>query len=386
MANLENFHFTFQQKKQIDEFLKDIKMWDEKIPQELEDSEFLSGKNGKDIFNFLKDYHKKLQEKIHGYKNFTNIYQKRDFKISSFEADRIALGNCPVASKNTRCCNLLTLDAVNSCGFDCLYCAVQSFYKGNNVEYDKNFAQNLEKLELDKNKIYHIGTGQSSDSLLWNNKFGELSALMKFAKKYRNLILELKSKSKNISYLLENEIPRNVIATFSLNTPEIIQNEEHLTARFDERISAAKKLAEKGILIGFHFHPLVWYDNFFIGYGEIFERILNEFDPKNVALISFGTLTFTKPVIKKIRSREIKSKILQMPFEMINNKFSYPLKIKKEMFHFAYKSFTPWHDEVFFYLCMEDKSLWRECFGYEYASNDEFERAMKSAYMAKIWS
>lgn len=63
MANLENFHFTFQQKKQIDEFLKDIKMWDEKIPQELEDSEFLSGKNGKDIFNFLKDYHKKLQEK-----------------------------------------------------------------------------------------------------------------------------------------------------------------------------------------------------------------------------------------------------------------------------------------------------------------------------------
>ena len=56
------------------------------------------------------------------------------------------------------------------------------------------------------------------------------------------------------------------------------------------------------------------------------------------------------------------------------------------MFHFAYKSFVPWHDEVFFYLCMEDKSLWRECFGYEYASNDEFERAMKSAYMAKIWS
>ena len=54
------------------------------------------------------------------------------------------------------------------------------------------------------------------------------------------------------------------------------------------------------------------------------------------------------------------------------------------MFKFAYSSLRAWHEEVFFYLCMEDEALWGEVFGREFASNDEFERAMKEAYMQKI--
>lgn len=382
----DGFRFTFQQKKQIEEFIKDIKMWGENLPDEIENSEFVNKKSSKEIFNFMRDYHKNLKESLHSYKNFSTCYKPKNFKISSFKSPKIALGSCPVASQNTRCCNLMTLDAINSCGFDCSYCSIQSFYKGGTVEYDENFAKNLENLELEEDKIYHIGTGQSSDSLMWNNKFGELEALIKFAKKHKNLILEFKSKSKNISYLLENEIPRNIIVTFSLNSPVIIENEEHLAASLDERISSAKILAKKGILVGFHFHPLVWYDDFFADYGKVFDRILSEFEPKNVAMISLGTLTFIKPVIKKLRERELKSKILQMPFELINGKFSYPLEIKRQMFSFAYERFKPWHEHVFFYLCMEEKSLWRECLGYEYESNDEFESAMKSAYLDKIRS
>ena len=39
---------------------------------------------------------------------------------------------------------------------------------------------------------------------------------------------------------------------------------------------------------------------------------------------------------------------------------------------------------VFFYLCMENQRLWKPVLGYEYASNAEFEAAMKTAYLAKI--
>ena len=58
----------------------------------------------------------------------------------------------------------------------------------------------LRKLKLDPNKSYHIGTGQSSDSLMWGNKEGVLDALFEFARLNSNVILEFKTKSNNIRY------------------------------------------------------------------------------------------------------------------------------------------------------------------------------------------
>ena len=115
----------------------------------------------------------------------------------------------------------------------------------------------LLNLNLDPriNKTYHIGTGQASDSLMFGNREGILDSLFEFARENPNVILEFKTKSDNISYFLENAVPKNILLTWSLNTPTIIQNEEHLTASLDKRINAARKMADKGIKVGFHFHP-----------------------------------------------------------------------------------------------------------------------------------
>jgi spore photoproduct lyase len=67
-----------------------------------------------------------------------------------------------------------------------------------------------------------------------------------------------------------------------------------------------------------------------------------------------------------------------------SGKSSYPHAKKAEMFSHAYKSFAPWHSKVFFYLCMEEHSLWKECFGYEYATNNDFEREMLFSYTQKL--
>jgi spore photoproduct lyase len=219
---------------------------------------------------------------------------------------------------------------------------------------------------------------------MWGNRDGILDALFDFAKKYPNVILEFKTKSSNISHFLENDVPKNIIVTWSLNTQTIIDNEEHLTASLDERIGAARKLADKGVLVGFHFHPIVVYENYLEEYGKIYERLVSEFTTDEVVLISMGTLTFIKPVIKKLRERELKSKILQMPFEDINGKKSYSIETKKEMFKHLYDSFKPWHNKVYFYMCMEAHSLWMDVFGYEYSSNYQMEDMMKMSYMSKI--
>ncbi|MFA7500258.1 MAG: spore photoproduct lyase family protein, partial [Sulfurimonas sp.] len=177
---------------------------------------------------------------------------------------------------------------------------------------------------------------------------------------------------------------KNILCTWSLNTPTIIENEEHLTASLDKRINAARRVADKGVKIGFHFHPIVEYEDYLNEYGEVYSQLIKEFKANEVALVSFGTLTFIKPVIKQLREREFRSKITQMPFEDASGKNSYPLATKVEMFRHAYGSFAPWHKDVFFYLCMEEHSMWSQTFGYQYSTNNDFERAMLGSYAKKL--
>jgi len=370
--------FSFSEIKQIVEIARDLDMWDEKNIIDV----FPNHEQKKVVMSRLKKAYETIRSKPNSYDNFTlkNIPKEQKFNFKTEVKDGFGLGLCPVASEKTRCCNLLTLDAVESCGFDCSYCSIQSFYNQNTITFDTGFKDKLLNLNLDKNKTYHIGTGQASDSLMFGNREGVLDALFLFAKQNPNVILEFKTKSDNIKYFLENDVPNNILCTWSLNTPTIIQNEEHLAASLDKRISSARKMADKGVKVGFHFHPIVEYENYLDEYKEVYERLLSEFKAEEVALVSFGTLTFIKPVIKQLRDREFKSKITQMPFENASGKSSYPDSTKVEMFKHAYESFKPWHSKVFFYLCMEEHQMWEKTFGYQYSTNNDFEIAMMSSY------
>ena len=377
------FKFSHQELKQIIDIARDLGMWDEKRVSEI----FPEHTQGKVVFARLREAYETIRNKPNSYENFRlkNTPQEQKFTFKVAEKKGFGLGLCPVASEKTRCCNLLTLDAVESCGFDCSYCSIQSFYTQNTITFDSSFKEKLLNLELDPHKTYHIGTGQASDSLMFGNREGILDALFAFAFANPNVILEFKTKSDNISYFLENDLPKNILCTWSLNTPTIIKNEEHLTASLDKRIKSARRVADRGLKVGFHFHPIVEYEGYLEEYAEIYKRILEEFTPEEVALISFGTLTFIKPVIKQLREREFRTKITQIPHADASGKTSYPDSTKVEMFKHAYESFKPWHKtNTFFYLCMEEHQMWAKTFGYQYATNNDFEHAMLEAYCKTV--
>ncbi len=379
-AKTFKYRFSSQELKRIVDMAIDLNMWQEEPVEKL----WVDFEDKKRVLKELIKRYEEIKNSPKTYKDF-EIDKEKTHKIRFARVDKkLGFGMCPVASPKTRCCNLWTLDMVESCGFDCSYCSIQSFYNEDTITFNTNLKEKLLSLNLDPNEIYHIGTGQSSDSLMWGNRGGVLDALFEFAKKYPNVILELKTKSDNIKYLLENDYPKNIITTWSLNPQTIIEKEERLTASLEERLKAAKKIHDKGRLVGFHFHPMIYYEDWQKDYGEIFKYLVQNFDPKRVALVSLGTLTFIKPVIKKLRERSFKSKILQMPLVNAAGKLSYPKDIKKDMFRFAFNSLKEWHGRVYFYLCMEDHSLWKEVFGREYPTNESFELDMKYSYLSKI--
>lgn len=385
--------FSFQQLKMLTEYTADLICWKAGPLSQFYRPEAVGQAKGKQaagkIFQQFRAGYEALKN---GQKRYAgqSRYDAGERKFPEDQMVEVALqgsimGQCPVASEKTRCCNLKTLDAVQQCGFDCSYCSIQSFYHGNQVRFIRDLVSHLESLELDPGKTYHIGTGQSSDSLMWGNRFGLLDSLYRFAADHPNVILEMKSKSSRIDYFLKNRPPANMVFTWSLNTPTVIQHEEKGTATLDKRLDSARKLADQGIPVGFHFHPMVWYEGGREDYLGVVSRLAETFRPEEVVMVSLGTLTFIKPVLKRIRQRMPDSSILQMPTEDCAGKLSYPFEIKKELFSSIYQAFPDsWKDSVFFYMCMEHIDLWQPVFGRSYDSNEQFEEDMLKIYREKI--
>ena len=385
------YNYSYQELRQLMIISADFSMWKEKSISECvsEIEQSLGPKVDKRAvlsevkreWNSLKSAKIKYEPKGDRIKS-----RPKPRKVTLSDSKNEVFGMCPVASEKTVCCNLMTIDAVQGCSLGCSYCSIQTFYTDGKISVDKNLAEKLAKIPLDPNKKYHIGSGQSSDSLAIGNREGVLDAQLNFARNNPNIILEFKTKSNNIDYLLRSNVPDNVFVSWSLNPQLFIDNEEHGTASFDERVSSARALSDKGVLVGFHFHPIVYYEGYELDYANIIQKVVSMFDPLEVAMISMGTLTFIKPAIKKLRSTALSSKVLQIPMADAVGKSSYTKEIKKEIFGHVLNQFSSWHDTVFFYLCMEERSVWESVFGQSYIDNTEFENALFSSVSSKMYS
>ena len=231
---------------------------------------------------------------------------------------------------------------------------------------------------------WHIGTGQSSDSLLLGDDYGTLTALKAFAQKHPDVVIELKTKSARTDWI-QMDLPRNMVATWSLNAGTPAQKEEHLAASPEARIEAARRCAQAGHPVGFHIHPMVFFKGWEEEYRNLVMALCDNIDPENTVMVGIGTLTFTKQNLRTLRESGRPTRVTQMPLEMIAGKYSYDLETKRRMFSHLYSCFpSDWKEKVFFYLCMEDPALWEPCLGRSYACNADFEADMKRHYLAKV--
>ena len=382
-----SIHFTRSEKLEIVKEEADLLEWKEESFV-LSHPISASGKDGRDgerYISELRRHMKRLRESETDYSNFfpQKRSQGKTKKLMSDQKLVLSRCPCPVDGEKTRCCKLRTLDAVMQCAFGCSYCSIQAFYNENEIRIVSNLREKLEAMEIGDD-VWHIGTGQASDSLLLGDDYGTLSALATFAEKHPNIVLEMKSKAGRDVF--NRPWPRNMVFTWSLNAPTIIEKEEHFTASLTERLRMAEKARDNGNLVGFHIHPMFYFKGWEKEYGEVVEAIVSNFRPEEICMIGIGTLTFTKAVIKRLREMGQESKVLQMELTEAAGKYSYPLDKKEKMFRHIYASFPEeYRKGVFFYLCMEDPSLWKPVLEREYSSDKEFEMDMKKNYLRKIW-
>ena len=381
-----SIHFTQSQKLEAVKEEADLVQWKEEsfCLSYKREKENKDGREGDRYIKALRKYMSTLRESETDYSGFFPEVRKNPKIKALTEDQKLVLSRCPcpVDGEKTRCCKIRTLDAVMQCAFGCSYCSIQAFYNENEIKIVSNLEEKLDNLEI-TDDVWHIGTGQASDSLLLGDDYGTLSALSSFAEKHPDIVIELKSKSKRDVF--SHPWPKNMVFTWSLNAPTIIEKEEHFTASLIERLEDAEKARDNGNLVGFHIHPMFYFKGWEDEYKYVIDEITSRFSPSDILMIGIGTLTFTKAVIKRLREMGAESKVLEMELVDAAGKYSYPLDKKEKMFRHIYSSFPKeYKDNIFFYLCMEDPSLWMKCLGREYSCDKDFEMDMKRFYLSKI--
>ena len=317
------------------------------------------------IENFKKIYPEVKIEEL----NFYNEYiQKNKFSIKELKRPLVFLIKekndflkpCPCTKKVVGC-GYWILNVAFGCPYDCSYCFLQCYSNFPGII----IAENLEDFFLEIDNLYkkikrpiRLGTGEFSDSLA-------LDHITEYSKKFieyfkdKNILFELKTKSKNIENLLNTKPIENIIISWSLNPQIIIDTEELSTASLEERIKSAYLLQKAGYKLAFHFDPIIYVDNWEFLYKEVIYKLYKNLKPP-FSWMSLGTLRSHRKLKTIVEQRFPKSNIFYGElFISEDKKLRYPDFLRKDIYSKMLNYIREYDAQTPIYLCMEDLQIWQ---------------------------
>lgn len=275
---------------------------------------------------------------------------------------------CP-GTKCYTCCGYQILHVGTFCTMDCSYCILQAYFNPPVLRYFANEDSLFEELDAaigsERPAFHRIGTGEFTDSLIWEPWTGLSRRLVPYFARQDRLVLELKSKSTAIENLKGLEHNRKTIVSWSLNPPALIRSEERRTASLQKRLRAAAQCEAWGYPLAFHFDPMIFYDGWEDDYSTVVKELFGRVSSENVVWISLGALRFMPALKPIIQSRFPESKIVYGEFIAgMDGKMRYFKPLRMALFQKMASWIREAAPDVTLYLCMEDDEVWHRSMGF----------------------
>lgn len=278
------------------------------------------------------------------------------------------LKRCP-GTRHYICCDYQILHIGSFCHMDCTYCVLQTYFHPPILQYFVNHEDLMAQLETflakSQNTVQRIGTGEFTDSLIWES-WTDISRLLvqRFATQ-NHAVLELKTKTTAIGQLQNLKHDRKTITAWSLNTRHIIQTQERATANLAARLKAAALCEAHGYPLAFHFDPLILYDGAEEDYTRVIESLYSHVSAANIVWISLGTLRFPPLLKTVIQNRFPDSKIIYEEFiKGPDGKMRYFKPLRIQLYRKLIACIRDYEPDAVVYLCMEDDEVWRKSLGF----------------------
>lgn len=247
---------------------------------------------------------------------------------------------------------------------NCSYCYLQSYINTPLLTIYTNIEQALSELDVmasrHPEKPFRVGTGETTDSLSLDDLTHYSKTLTQFFKKYPKWTLEFKTKSSLVHNFLDQEHAGNVVVSWSINCPLVVEKEEHGTASLMDRFVSARRALSKGFKVAFHIDPMIWHPQWRESYSELVRLVTSQFSPTEVPSITVGALRF-QPEQKIMMKERFGMESLVNRGELFptrEGKLRYDQDLRNEMFNFVMTKFRENNTKWKVWLCMENSESW----------------------------
>jgi spore photoproduct lyase len=180
------------------------------------------------------------------------------------------------------------------------------------------------------------------------------------------MYFELKTKTHFVDHILDIEQKGNTVIGFSVNPQAHIEAYEPRASSLAERLEAAKKAAQAGYHLAFHFDPIFYsehwkeeYLNLVDALAESLGDTLDELPGGRIAWISLGTMRYTPALKEKLGEQSF---LYEEFVPCRDGKFRYPQKIRTPVYKALYEALRRRFTAPV-YMCMESPAIWRQVFG-----------------------
>lgn len=269
---------------------------------------------------------------------------------------------CPCSCGSAGCgYNLVNLGF--GCRFECEYCFLQQYQNLHAVLLPANLDEFLAKMEEASFRTGpferpRIGSGEFTDSLVFDDITQYSAQLVPFFRERPHLQFEFKTKSTNVSGLLNLGGAENVVVSWSVNAAPITNLAEHFTPHLSARLKAACEVTKAGYRLGFHFDPVVIYEGYQQDYARVVQEMADTLPHNQIAWISVGTLRFSRELKKQIEMRFPQNTILDGEFLLdFDGKMRYSVQQRLEAYQFLIPLLRKTFPTAVVYLCMEDPQV-----------------------------
>ena len=293
---------------------------------------------------------------------------KRQLMLMPYKGDWLRA--CPGTSQHV-CCNLWTVNPGEGCPLDCTYCYLQSYLERNpTLKLYTNISDLLiaieKKVQAEPSRYFRIGTGEVIDSLVWDSLTDSSKELVPLFARLPNAALELKTKTAEISNLLDMKDEHNdgTVVSWSMNAREVCEKDEANTASFDDRLDAARRVQEAGYRVGIHFDPVIHFSGWKEAYSKAVREVISSLDPKRLAWVSVSTLRYKPSMQRTMEERFPNSKIpFGEQFLAKDGKMRYLQALRFKLVKHVWNEIKQLNSDIPAYMCMESSQAWKTIAG-----------------------
>jgi spore photoproduct lyase len=227
--------------------------------------------------------------------------------------------------------------SIMNCIYNCEYCYLQGMYPSANVVVFVNLDDVLNEVThiLEKHSAY-ICISYDTDILAFENITGFAKKWIDFARKHKNLSIEIRTKSANFKSIENLNPTENVILAWTFSPEYVVNKYEVNTPNLYSRLKSAKSAISNGWKVRLCFDPILYIKNWKEHYRKCIEDTFKVISPTEIEDVSVGTFRVSKDYFKKMKKLNPRSKILAYPFCNKEGVFTYSKEHNEAMMNFAY--------------------------------------------------